>query len=142
MSTADAPMTDLIRELNGALAWELRAEIMYSHYAAYVKGIHRLHLKPFFEGEATESMVHAKTVREQIVTLGGVATTNRDPSEVVHTTDYREMLQEAFRTEQKAAATYKRILELPGLRSEHHDAIEQIAFQEKRSIEELEQMLE
>ena len=54
----------------------------------------------------------------------------------------RAMLQEAFRTEQKAAATYKRILEMPGLRSEHHDAIEQIAFQEKHSIEELGQMLE
>ena len=142
MSSNDDQITTLIGELNGALAWEMRAEVMYGHYAAYVRGIHRLHLKPFFEGEATESTAHGKTVREQIVALGGVATTDRDPTEIVHTTDYRLMLQEAFRTEQAAAATYKRILEMPGLRSEHHDAIEQIAFQEKHSIEELGQMLE
>ena len=31
----------LISELNNALSLELRAIILYSHYAAYVKGIHR-----------------------------------------------------------------------------------------------------
>ena len=38
----------LIEKLNGGLGWELRAAALYSHYSAYVKGIHRLHLKPFF----------------------------------------------------------------------------------------------
>ena len=40
---------ELIERLNDALAREMRAQTMYSHYAAYVKGIHRLHLKPFFD---------------------------------------------------------------------------------------------
>ena len=48
------PKEDLVRRLNAALGWELRALTMYAHYAAYVKGIYRLHLKPFFEEEATD----------------------------------------------------------------------------------------
>jgi bacterioferritin len=131
----------LIRKLNGALGWEMRAATMYSHYAAYVKGIYRLHLKPYFEGEATESMTHANTVRGAIVKLGGVARTDRDQTEIVHATDYRTMLDEAMKTETHAAKTYKEILGLTGLDSEMYDALEQIAFAEERSVEELNQLL-
>ena len=53
----------LVEKLNGGLAWELRAMALYSHYSAYVKGINRLHLKPFFDEEATESATHANMVR-------------------------------------------------------------------------------
>lgn len=133
---------ELVRRLNAALAWEMRAETMYGHYAAYVKGIHRLHLKPYFEGEAAESVVHGNTVREQIVKLGGVATTNRDPAEIVHTTDYKVMLRESYETEKRAAQGYKEFLELPDIDSELYDAIEQISFEEERSIEELSQLLD
>ena len=133
---------DVLRELNGALAWEMRAEVLYNHYAAYVKGIHRLHLKPYFEGEANESVMHGKAVREQIVKLGGEATRQRDQAEIVHTTDYRVMLREAFETETKAAAGYKRLLELVDFDPELYDAIEQISFEEQRSIEELSQLID
>ena len=132
----------LLGELNAALGWEMRADVVYSHYATYVKGIHRLHLKPFFEGEAAESVLHARAVREQIAKLGGKATTSRDATEIVHTTDYRVMLREAFQTETRAAARYKAILELPGVDSELYDAIQQISFEEQRSIEELSQLLD
>ena len=45
---------ELISALNKALAWELRAIAMYAHYAAYVSGIHRLHLATHFNTEVTE----------------------------------------------------------------------------------------
>ena len=134
--------SELLRLLNAALGWEMRAQVAYSHYAAYVKGIHRLHLKPYFEAEAAESVVHAQTVREQIVKLGGVATTDRDVTEIVHTTDYKTMLDEAFKTETQAAAAYKTILDLPGIDAELYDAIEQISFQEERAVEELSQLID
>ena len=142
MSAETTPVEEMIRRLNAALAWEMRAETLYGHYAAYVRGIYRLHLKPYFEGEAAESVIHGNTVREQIVKLGGVATTDRDPAEIVHTTDYKVMLREAFETEQQAAKGYKEFLDLPGIDSELYDAIEQIYFQEERSIEELSQLLD
>ena len=138
---ADASNTVLIDRLNDALGWEIRAQLMYAHYAAYVKGIYRLHLKPYFEAEATESVGHATAVRDQITKLGGVARTNRDETEIVHTTDYRVMLTEAMNTESHAANSYKEFLQLSGIDSELYDAIEQIYFQEERSVEELKQLM-
>ena len=135
------PNEELVKRLNEALGWELRALTMYAHYAAYVKGIYRLHLKPFFEEEATESLGHATVVRDHIAKLGGQARTDRDPTEIVHTTDYKVMLEEAMKTERRAAETYKAFLELPGIEAEMHDAIEQIYFMEERSVEELNQLM-
>lgn len=132
----------IIRALNDALGWELRAQTMYAHYAAYVKGIYRLHLKPYFEGEATESVGHATTVRDHIAQLGGEARTERDKTEIVHTTDYRVMLEEAMKTETHAAKCYQALLEMPGISSELHDAIEQIYLQEERAVEELRHLMD
>jgi len=133
---------ELIRRLNDALGWEMRAQIMYAHYAAYVRGIHRIHLKPFFEAESTESVGHATIVRDHIAKLGGVAVTDRDKTEIVHTTELKVMLAEAMKTETKAAATYKAVLKLDGIDRESYDAIEQIYLQEERAVDELTQMMD
>ena len=140
--TAETSSEELIRRLNDALGWELRAQTMYGHYAAYVKGIYRLHLKPFFEAEAVESVGHATIVRDQIVKLGGVAATDRDQTEIVHTADYQVMLEEAMKTETRAAQAYRSLLELTGATRELHDAMEQIYLQEERAVEELRQLIE
>ena len=50
--------------MNAALGWELRAINMYAHYAANIKGIHRLQLSPMFNTEMTESIEHADIVRK------------------------------------------------------------------------------
>ena len=139
---AESSNAALIDRLNDALGWEIRAQLMYAHYGAYVKGIYRLHLKPYFEAEATESVGHATAVRDHITKLGGVARTNRDDTEIVHTTDYRVMLVEAMETESRAAKRYKEFLQLPGIDSELYDAIEQIYFQEERAVEELKQLMD
>jgi hypothetical protein len=52
------------------------------------------------------------------------------------------MLAEAMKTETGAARTYKAFLDLPDVESELYDAIEQIYFQEERSVDELKQILE
>jgi bacterioferritin len=100
----------VVNELNKALGWELRAQAMYAHYAAYIKGLEMLTLKSHFEEEATESFGHAAKVRDIIATLGGEAVTTRDTAPIVHTEDYKKMLEEALQTEQSAAVQYKKIL--------------------------------
>lgn len=132
---------ELIERLNNALAWELRAQAMYAHYATYVRGIHRLHLKPYFEAEANESVMHATTVRDAIARLGGVAVTERAAEPIQHTTDYQLMLEEALNTERRSVAAYQGILPLLREHEEElYDAIEQILFAEERSREELTQL--
>ena len=135
--------TEIVTALNEALAWELRAITMYAHYSAYVTGIHRSHLATHFNNEVTESITHAATVRAAIVKLDGEAITERDPTGIPHTSDYLEMLKEAYKTEEKAGETYGRIL--PMIQeigdSELYDALEVIYFDELRSVEELRMML-
>ena len=137
------PKQELIEALNRALAWELRAIALYSHYSAYVSGIHRLHLSAHFNNEANESVTHAATVRSAIVKLDGTAITNRDASPIVHTSNYKEMLAEAFETEKIAVETYSQILPLVEEigDSELYDSLEVVYFDEQRSVEELRMML-
>jgi len=135
--------TEIVVALNEALAWELRAITMYAHYSAYVSGIHRSHLATYFNNEVTESIAHAATVRAAIVKLDGEAITERDATAIPHTSDYLEMLKEAYKTEKNASETYGRIL--PMIQeigdSELYDALEVIYFDELRSVEELRMML-
>ena len=140
MSTARGS-AGLIAKLNEALAWEMRASTMYAHFAAYVGGIHRLHLKPYFEAEATESVGHANLVRGAIVKVGGIAVTERDATAIVHTTDFKVMLDEALSTEKRAGETYGAILSMQELDEELADSLEQILFDEERSVEELSRLL-
>ena len=138
-------MTDsqILESLNKALAWELLAVAMYAHYAAYVSGIHRINLATHFNNEVTESITHAATVRSAIVKLGGEATTDRESTEIVHTSDYNVMLKEAYKTEMTASETYGKILPLIAKigDSELYDALEVVYFDELRSVEELRMML-
>ena len=59
----------LIDKMNEALGWELRAINMYAHYSANIRGIHRLQLSPMFKEEVDESLVHADTIRNAIITV-------------------------------------------------------------------------
>src|SRR5262245_16393757 len=102
------PSSKLIAALNASLGWELRAQAMYAHYAAYVKGLESMTLAEHFEGEVTESTGHARKVRDIIAALGGEAITTRDPAPIVHTEDTRVMLEEALVTESKSSAPYRK----------------------------------
>ena len=137
-------MSNIIEKMNQALGLELRAINMYAHYAAYVKGMHRLQLEPMFQGEATESMVHAATIRNAIVKHGGVCVTERDSHPITHTGNYREMLQFALDTEVKASEIYGDLLvNLENIDDrELYDAVEQIYLAELRSVEEIRMILE
>ena len=134
----------LIEALNKALGWELRAITMYAHYSAYISGIHRIHLSAHFSTESTESVTHAATVRSAIVKLGGIATTERDSTTIVHTSNYETMLNEAYNTEQFAAETYSKLLPLVEHYgdTELYDTLEAICFDEQRSLEEMRMLLE
>jgi bacterioferritin (cytochrome b1) len=134
----------LIDKLNQALGWELRAINMYAHYAAYIRGIHRLQLEPHFTTEATESMMHSNIVRSAIVKLGGVAVTERNQTPITHTTSYLEMLAESLVTETKAAEVYGELIAMIQEEGDAdlYDAIEQIYLAEIRSVEELRRLAE
>ena len=82
MAAKKAGNAKLVRLLNQALGWELRAQAMYAHFATYVRGLESLTLAGHFEREVTESVGHAKQVRDIIAALGGEAVTTRDPASI------------------------------------------------------------
>ncbi len=131
----------LIALLNQALGWELRAQAMYAHYAAYVKGLESLTLAGHFEAEAAESVGHAKKVRDIVATLGAEAVTVRDKAPIVHTGSTRVMLTEALKTEQAAAATYKKILPLVKDDPVSFHALLHIHMDELKAVTEVENLL-
>ena len=130
-------MTELIEKMNAALGWELRAINMYAHYAANIKGIHRLQLSPMFNTEMTESIEHADIVRKGIVQLGGIPVTESSSYKITHTTDYMEMLNHALETEIKASEVYAELLPLIEQTDDLYDSIEQIYLSELKSVEEM-----
>ncbi len=131
----------LVRALNQALAWELRAQAMYAHYAAYVKGVESLTLAEHFEEEVTESLGHAKKVRDIIAALGGEAITTRDPAPIVHTEETRVMLEEALKTESAAARAYSKIVPQVKNHPVFYHAIYHIWRDETDAVIEVEQLL-
>ena len=136
-----ANRSKLITLLNQALGWELRAQALYAHYAAYVKGLESLTLVEHFEGEVTESVGHAKKVRDIIATLDGEAISTRDPAPIPHTQDVEAMLEEALKTESKAAATYQKIVPLVKGHAVFYHTIYHILKDEMNSVIEMETLL-
>lgn len=96
---------DLIDELNGDLAGEYQAIIMYATYAASVTGPHRPILKAFFETEIPEELAHAQFLAEKVASLGGEPTT--EPRPVPAAADARQMLENVLAAEKQAIADYR-----------------------------------
>jgi bacterioferritin (cytochrome b1) len=131
----------LITALNRSLGWELRAQALYAHYAAYLRGLESLTLAKHFEDEASESVGHAKSVRDIIATLGSEAVTTRDPAPIVHTQDTRVMLEEALKTEAKAAEAYRKIIPMVKDHPVYYHAIFHILKDEMSAVIEVETLL-
>jgi bacterioferritin (cytochrome b1) len=131
----------LVALLNQALGWELRAQAMYAHYAAYVKGLESLTLAGHFDEEAAESVAHAKQVRDVIAMLGGEAVTARDQAPVVHTENTRVMLQEALKTEAAAADVYRKIVPLVKDNAIFFHSLSHIMMDEMKAVVEMENLL-
>lgn len=96
---------DLIKALNGDLAGELQAVILYTTYAAAVTGPHRPMLKQFFAAEIPEELGHAQFLADKIASLGGAPTT--EPRPVPKAKDAKQMLANVLAAEKQAIADYK-----------------------------------
>jgi bacterioferritin (cytochrome b1) len=136
-----ANRSKLVSLLNQALGWELRAQALYAHYAAYVEGLESLTLEEHFEAEVTESLGHAKKVRDIIAALDDEAITTRDAAPIVHTTEARIMLEEALKTETKAAATYQKIVPMVKTHPVFYHTLYHILKDETDSVLEMERLL-
>lgn len=103
--TQSSSLQKLIDGLNVDLSYEYAAMIQYIYNASAVTGLSRLILKPYFEAEARDEIIHAQYLSEKIVNLGG--TPKVQPAPVKQLTNIREMIQHALNEEVATIERYK-----------------------------------
>lgn len=138
---ATPSLQGLIEGLNGDLAREYQAILMYNQYAALVSGPFRRELRELFRAEVTDELGHAQFLADKIAALGGEPTTC--PLSVPKAHSPREMLQNALEGEKRTIDEYLRRIDeadkkrMVGLRV----ILENQVADETRHMEELELML-
>src|SRR5262245_6227875 len=95
----------LVELLNGDLANEYQAVIMYTTYAATVAGPHPRTLRAFFQAEIPEELGQAQFPSAKISSLGGTPTVQPTPVPSARTP--REMLEAVLAAEDRAVTGYK-----------------------------------
>lgn len=101
----DAARRALIEGLSEDLANEYGAVIMYTTYAATVRGLHRTELKGFFEAEVPDELRHAGLLANKISALGGQPTTQ--PAPVPEAREESAMLRNVLQAELDTIERYK-----------------------------------
>src|SRR5688572_8312599 len=82
----------LIDALNGDLAGELQAIVMYTTYSAKLTGPYRQQLRELFQAEIPDEQGHAQFLADKVALLGGEPTTK--PRVVPKADTPHEMLEQ------------------------------------------------
>src|SRR5262245_56211143 len=67
---ASLDTVSVVQTLNRILEMELAGAVLYTHHSLIAVGPDRLLLVKWFEGQASESMAHARTAGELVTQLG------------------------------------------------------------------------
>jgi bacterioferritin len=109
-ASAAGDRTALVEGLNGDLAGELQAIVMYLQYSAKLTGPYRRELRALFQSEIADELGHAQFLADKIASLGGEPTV--EPRTVPDAEEPKEMLENALAAEKQAIEDYdQRILQ-------------------------------
>jgi bacterioferritin len=129
----------VIEDLNEILSLEYTAVLQYTYESMVIRGLDRPRFVAMFQGEATESLMHASLVGAKIVALGGTPTTA--VGTINPTTDLRGMLEHNLSVERAAVELYSRALQHAADDVALRTLLENQVQVEKNSVEELERIL-
>ena len=112
MATRRLQTQKVIELLNHILEHELAGVVRYTDYALMTFGYARIPIAGFFNGNADESLQHARLAGEHITSLGGVPSmkTTRVTPLKNYTVD--NMLRAALKHEQEAVEAYTSLVKL------------------------------
>ncbi|HLO49540.1 MAG TPA: ferritin-like domain-containing protein [Kamptonema sp.] len=91
---------------------ELAGVVRYTHYALMVTGPNRIPIVQFFQGQASESLLHAQQVGEILTGLEGHPSQKIAPIEETYKHSIRDLLEESLNHEKKALSIYKELLDV------------------------------
>jgi bacterioferritin len=97
--------------LNNIMKYELAGVVRYTHSALMVVGPYRESLVSYFNGQAAESLEHAKSSGELLTSLGGHP--SQDISIIDESNEHSviALLTESLEHEREAVSLYKQLLD-------------------------------
>jgi len=100
----------VISILNEIMKYELGGVVRYTHSALMVVGPYRESLVSYFNGQSSESLTHAQSAGDLLVSLGGHP--SQDISIIKETNKHSiaSLLEESLEHERKAVSLYKELL--------------------------------
>ncbi|KAF3980909.1 MAG: bacterioferritin [Methylococcales symbiont of Hymedesmia sp. n. MRB-2018] len=110
--TTKLDKTTVIDQLNKILEFELAGVVRYTHYSFMIFGYNRIPIIEWMEGQATESLGHAKEAGELITHLGGHPSLAIGNLLETHQHDIANILRESLLHEREAFIAYLQLLEL------------------------------
>ncbi len=138
----------VLRLLNDALATELVCTFRYKRHYFMAKGINSESVKTEFLEHAQEEQVHADTIAERIVQLGGEPNfspdglPDRSHSEYAEGTTLEDMIKEHLVAERIAIDSYRQMIEyIGGDDPTTRRMLEEITAKEEEHAEDLASLL-
>ena len=100
----------VISILNEIMKYELAGVVRYTHSALMVVGPYRESLITYFNEQSSESLTHAQSAGDLLVSLGGHP--SQDISIIKETNEHSiaSLLEESLEHERKAVSLYKELL--------------------------------
>lgn len=102
----------VIEVLNQILELELAGVVRYTHYAFMVFGYSRIPIVSWMQGQADESLQHAREAGELVTHLGGHPSLGIGPLLETHKHDIGDILRESLDHERQSLDKYRQLLNL------------------------------
>ena len=101
-----------IEILNRIMELELAGVVRYTHYSLMVFGYNRIPIVSWLDGNANESLAHAKKAGEFVTMLGGHPSLKIGTLLETHKHDIGDILRESLEQESTTLAAYYDLLKL------------------------------
>ena len=108
----DTEKQNAIEILNRIMELELAGVVRYTHYALMVFGYNRIPIVSWLDGNASESLAHAKRAGEFVTMLGGHPSLKIGTLLETHKHDIGDILRESLEQESTTLAAYYDLLKL------------------------------
>ena len=108
----DSQKKSAIEILNRIMELELAGVVRYTHYALMVFGYNRIPIVSWLDGNASESLGHAKRAGEFVTMLGGHPSLKIGTLLETHKHDIGDILRESLEQESTTLAAYYDLLKL------------------------------
>lgn len=106
----DTEKQKAIEVLNKIMELELAGVVRYTHYALMVFGYNRIPIVSWLQGNADESLMHARKAGEFVTMLGGHPSLKIGALLETHNHDIGDILRESLEQEKSTLAAYYELL--------------------------------